>query len=70
MDTPSHLLLVEDEPDVASFVQQGLEEEGYDVGWVQEGQRALEYTQQQPVDLVLLDIRLPGISGIDVLEVV
>jgi len=68
MDTPSHLLLVEDEPDVASFVQQGLEEEGYDVGWVQEGQRALEYTQQQPVDLVLLDIRLPDLSGIDVCE--
>jgi DNA-binding response OmpR family regulator len=68
MGAASKLLLVEDEPDVASFVQQGLEEEGYDVGWVQEGRRALEYTQQQPVDLVLLDIRLPDLSGIEVCE--
>ena len=68
MGTAPHLLLVEDEPDVASFVQQGLEEEGYDVGWVQEGQRALEYTQQKPVSLVLLDIRLPDLSGIEVCE--
>lgn len=68
MGTAPTLLLVEDEPDVASFVQQGLDEEGYDVGWVQEGRRALEYTQQQSVDLVLLDIRLPDLSGIDVCE--
>ena len=68
METPTQLLLVEDEPDVASFVRQGLDEEGYDVGWVQEGRRALEYTQQQRVDLVLLDIRLPDLSGIDVCE--
>lgn len=68
METPTQLLLVEDEPDVASFVRQGLDEEGYGVGWVQEGRRALEYTQQQRVDLVLLDIRLPDLSGIDVCE--
>ncbi len=66
-DSPA-LLLVEDEPDVASFVQQGLEEEGYDVDWVQEGRRALEHVQQAPVDLVLLDIRLPDFSGIEVCE--
>lgn len=68
MEPPPQLLLVEDEPDVASFVRQGLGEEGYDVGWVQEGRRALEYTQQQRVALVLLDIRLPDLSGIDVCE--
>ncbi len=63
-----HLLLVEDEPDVASFVQQGLEEEGYEVSWVETGQRALEYIQQAPTDLVLLDIRLPDLSGLEVCE--
>jgi len=66
MEKSPTLLLVEDEPDVASFVQQGLEEEGYTVNWVQEGQRALEHVQQTPVDLVLLDIRLPDRSGIEV----
>jgi two-component system OmpR family response regulator/two-component system response regulator MprA len=63
-----HLLLVEDEPDVASFVQQGLEEEGYDVSWVETGQRALEYIRQTSIDLVLLDIRLPDLSGLEVCE--
>ncbi len=68
MDASAHILLVEDEADVASFIQQGLEEEGYDVGWVKEGQRALEYVQQRSVDLVLLDIRLPDRSGLEVCE--
>lgn len=68
MDSSPRILLVEDEPDVASFIRQGLEEEGYDLGWVQEGRRALEYVQQKSVDLVLLDIRLPDLSGIEVCE--
>ena len=68
MDTTAHLLLVEDEPDVASFVQQGLQEEGYELTWVKEGHRALEYVQQKPVDLILLDIRLPDLSGMEVCE--
>ena len=64
----AHLLLVEDEPDVASFVQQGLEEEGYEVSWVKTGQRGLEYVRQSGIDLVLLDIRLPDLSGLEVCE--
>jgi two-component system OmpR family response regulator/two-component system response regulator MprA len=63
-----HILLVEDEDDVASFVEQGLEEEGYAVSWVNTGQRALEYVRQSGIDLVLLDIRLPDLSGLDVCE--
>ncbi len=68
MSGPYHLLLVEDEPDVASFVQQGLEEEGYEVSWVETGRRGLEYAQQGSIDLVLLDIRLPDLSGLEVCE--
>lgn len=69
IDPDDHpLLLVEDEPDVASFVQQGLEEEGYEVRWVKTGQRALEYIRQADIDLILLDIRLPDLSGLEVCE--
>ncbi len=60
------ILIVEDEPKVASFVRQGLEEEGYQITWVMEGKRALEYALQEAFDLVLLDLRLPDISGLEV----
>ena len=61
-------MLVEDEPDVASFVQQGLDEEGYEVSWVEAGQHGLDYARQGHIDLVLLDIRLPDLSGLEVCE--
>lgn len=61
-----HILMVEDEPKVAAFLKQGLEEEGYQVTWVIEGKHALEYALQEPFDLVLLDVRLPDMSGIEV----
>jgi two-component system OmpR family response regulator/two-component system response regulator MprA len=66
----AHILLVEDEPDIASFVRRGLAEEGYEVNWALEGAQALALIADDRPDLVLLDIRLPGISGIDVLEVI
>ncbi len=57
----TRILLVEDEPDLASFIEQGLEEEGYAVTWVETGERAIEQSDQS--DLVLLDVRLPDIPG-------
>jgi len=68
MSDASHLLLVEDEPDVASSVQQGLDEEGYEVSWVEAGRHGLDYARQGHIDLVLLDIRLPDLSGLEVCE--
>jgi len=65
---PPHLLLVEDERDVASFIRQGLEEEGYQVTWAKNGRRGLESVRQGRIDLVLLDIRLPDIDGLEVCE--
>ncbi len=60
------ILLVEDEQRVAAFVQQGLEEEGYEVERVIQGNRAVERALQDHFDLVLLDLRLPDLSGIEV----
>jgi two-component system OmpR family response regulator/two-component system response regulator MprA len=60
------ILLVEDEPKVAAFVMAGLEEEGYHVQWAMEGRPALERVLQEPFDLVLLDVRLPDLSGFEV----
>ena len=66
----AHILLVEDEADIASFIRQGLAEEGYEVDWAIEGEKALELIEDDRPDLILLDIRLPGISGIEVLETI
>lgn len=64
----THILLVEDEADVASFIRQGLEEEDYRVSWAESGRRGLEYVRQGHIDLVLLDIRLPDMSGLEVCQ--
>ena len=60
------ILLVEDEPQVASFVQQGLMEEGYSIHWVLHGKEAILSSQREHFDLVILDLRLPDISGLEV----
>mgnify|MGYP006281818423 FL=1 len=63
----AHILLVEDEADIASFIQRGLTEEGCVVTWVTEGEQALDELRTSSVDVMLLDIRLPGMSGMEVL---
>lgn len=60
------ILLVEDEPRVASFVKAGLEEEGHRVQWEQNGHSGLEKAFERLFDLVLLDVRLPDLSGLEV----
>lgn len=59
------LLLVEDEADIAAFVRQGLSEEGFEVTWLPEGEQALVWLASNHADILLLDIRLPGIDGVE-----
>ncbi len=60
------IMLVEDEPQVASFIRQGLIEDGLAVAWESRGKNALMRIQRETFDLVLLDIRLPDMSGMEV----
>ena len=62
------ILVVEDEPGISSFVKLELTHEGYQVQVAEDGRQALELFQQQEWDLVLLDIMLPGINGLEVLR--
>jgi two-component system response regulator RegX3 len=62
----THLLVVEDEPSFAEALGIGLEREGFRVTIARDGPRALECFRADPPDLVLLDLMLPGISGLDV----
>jgi DNA-binding response OmpR family regulator len=60
------VLLVEDEENLASLVAAYLEQEGYRVVSVGSGAEALQAVEQQPVRLVVLDLNLPDMDGLDV----
>ncbi len=62
------LLIVEDEERVASFLDKGLRAHGYAVEWVQTGEDALRRLRQPGISLVILDLGLPDLDGLDVLK--
>lgn len=61
------LLLVEDDPMLGKATQVALRQAGYTVDWVQSGEDAEEALAHHTHDLMILDINLPGKSGLDVL---
>ena len=60
------ILLVEDERKVASFIARSLRENSYTVDVAETGEKALAMVARQNYDLILLDIRLPKLSGVEV----
>jgi DNA-binding response OmpR family regulator len=60
------ILLVEDERKVASFIARALRENTYAVDVAETGEKALQLSADVSYDAILLDVRLPGLSGIDV----
>jgi two-component system response regulator MprA len=63
---PTRILVVEDEPGIAGFVRRGLLFEGFAVEVVTDGRDALTKLRDTPPDVVVLDLMLPGIDGIEV----
>ena len=62
------VLVVDDEPSILKALKGILEDEGYETLLADSGEKALEIAGERPVDLVLLDIWLPGIDGVEVLK--
>jgi len=62
----ARILVVEDERDIADFIARGLILKGYEVDAAHDGEEALALARERRPDLVVLDLMLPGVDGIEV----
>jgi DNA-binding response OmpR family regulator len=62
------ILVVDDDPDTCSLIVDGLLEEDYSICSCMDGEQALEILQKERFDLVLADIRMPRVTGVDLLQ--
>ena len=62
------VLVIEDEAKVASFIRRALEEESYAVDVCDDGAKGLDFGQSGSYDLIILDLLLPGLPGLEVLK--
>lgn len=62
------LLFIEDDPSISEMVKHYLEKENYEVRCAFDGEEAVRYIEQEPFDLILLDLMLPKRSGTDLLQ--
>jgi DNA-binding response OmpR family regulator len=66
---PATVLLLEDDPKIASFLSKGLRREGLGFEWYSSGMEALARMDRGGIDVLLLDLGLPDIDGLEVLRV-
>ena len=66
MDEKTRVLIVEDETRIARFLQMELEHEGFEAETEGNGTRAYERIIQENFDIILLDVMLPGMDGIEI----
>ena len=62
------ILVIEDEPGIVDFLERGLRAHGFDVASALDGESGVERAMTEDVDLIVLDLMLPGRSGLEVLE--
>ena len=64
------ILIVDDEKDILNRLENALTQDSYEIYTSESGQEALEKVVQYPIDLLVLDVMLPGISGLEVCKCV
>lgn len=65
MNDHKNILIIEDDPGIATSLRAGLEREGFQVIWKNNGTEGVEYAQKHSPDLIILDVRLPDGLGFD-----
>ncbi|HXL98858.1 MAG TPA: response regulator transcription factor [Rhizomicrobium sp.] len=66
--TPLRVLIVDDEPAIRRFLRTSLASQSHHISEVGDGAAALEFIRRNPVDLLVLDLGLPGIDGFEVIR--
>lgn len=66
--TNARILLVDDEPDILEFLSYNLKKEGYEVFTAQNGEKGIDVALREKPDLILLDMMMPGMDGVEVCE--
>ncbi len=66
--TKKKILIVEDEPAIINLTRRILEREGFEVASAGDGNEALKILDKEHIDLLLTDIRMPGINGLELLK--
>lgn len=68
MPSAKEILVIDDEQMILEMLEQILASAGYEVHTVQGGQKALEFYAEHPTELILTDIKMPGIDGYHILK--
>ena len=66
--TPLRILIVDDEPPIRRFLRTALTAQDYRVEEAADGEAALDFLKRNPVDLIILDLGLPGMDGLEVVR--
>ncbi|MEM9450392.1 MAG: response regulator [Cyanobacteria bacterium P01_E01_bin.6] len=69
-DEHSHILVVDDNPDLRRYVTDVLEKTGYQVSTARHGEEGLRYAQQYRPDLILTDLMMPRMSGLELIQAI
>ncbi|SET06401.1 response regulator [Thalassotalea agarivorans] len=65
-----HILMVEDDEDLGQILHQFLEASSYKVDWIKSGEKVLPFLSSQSPDIILMDVQLPVISGIELTKAI
>src|SRR5262249_39122469 len=66
MPSPMKVLIVEDDSDIAALIAHYLEKNGYETETIADGGKALSHARSSLPDLVVLDLMLPGLNGLEI----